>query len=97
MAGGITVSGSVMIIDDNIDEDTESFSLHVHNCTNDVAGCSAFVLYSLITINDNDSKYLLLLPAKYMYAYTLIISVYTKFYWRILHMAIPYQCHNSFL
>ena len=56
MAGGITVSGSVMIIDDNIDEDTESFSLHVHNCTNTVGGCSVLMPYSLITITDNDSK-----------------------------------------
>ena len=56
MAGGTTVSGSVVIIDDNIDEDTESFSLHIHNCTNTVGGCFLSTRYSLITINDNDSK-----------------------------------------
>ena len=55
--GGTTVSGSVIIIDDMINEDTETFSLHVHNCTNTVAGCSALVPYSAIIINDNDSKY----------------------------------------
>ena len=56
MAGGTTVSGSVMIIDDNIDEDTESLSLHIHNCTNTVGGCLLSTQYSLITIHDNDSK-----------------------------------------
>ena len=55
--GGTTVSGSVIIIDDMINEDTEMFSLHVHNCTNTVAGCSVLLPYSLITINDNDSKF----------------------------------------
>ena len=56
MAGGTTVTGSVTIIDDNISEDTESFSLHVHNCTNTVAGCSVSIPYSLISISDNDGK-----------------------------------------
>ena len=56
MAGGTTVSGSVMIIDDNIDEDTESFSLHIRNCTNTVGGCLISTQYSVITIHDNDSK-----------------------------------------
>ena len=54
--GGTTVSGSVMIVDDIINEDIESFSLHIHNCTNNVSGCSVLVQYSTVTINDNDSK-----------------------------------------
>ena len=56
VVGGTTVSGSVTIIDDIINEDTETFSLHIHNCTNNVSGCSVLVQYSTITINDNDSK-----------------------------------------
>ena len=56
MVGGTMLSGSVSIIDDIINEDTESFSLHIHNCTNNVTGCSVLMPYSLITINDNDGK-----------------------------------------
>ena len=57
MVGGTTVSGSVVIIDDMINEDMEAITLHIHNCTNNVTGCSSIQPYSLITINDNDSKY----------------------------------------
>ena len=56
MVGGTMLSGSVSIIDDIINEDTESFSLRIHNCTNNVAGCSVLIQYSQMTINDNDGK-----------------------------------------
>ena len=56
MVGSTTVSGSVTIIDDIMNEDTESFSLYVHNCTNNVTGCSVLIPYSTIIISDNDSK-----------------------------------------
>ena len=56
MVGGTMLSGSVSIIDDIINEDTESFSLRIHNCTNNVTGCSVLIRYSQITINDNDGK-----------------------------------------
>ena len=55
--GGTTVSGSVDIINDNINEDTEMLSLHIHNCTNTVAGCSVTLPYSTINITDDDSMY----------------------------------------
>ena len=55
--GATTVSGTVDIINDNIIEDTEMLSLHIHNCTNTAAACSNLVQYSSITITDDDSMY----------------------------------------
>ena len=56
--GGTTVSGSVDIINDSTNEDTEMLTLHIHNCTNTVAGCSVVLLqYSTINITDDDSMY----------------------------------------
>ena len=53
-AGSTIVSGSVDIINDNIMEGTESFSLHIHNCTNTAADCFAVLPYLQITITDDD-------------------------------------------
>ena len=53
-AGSNTVSGSVDVVDDNIMEGTESFSLHIHNCTNTAVGCSVLIAYFLINIVDDD-------------------------------------------
>ena len=53
-AGSNTVSGSVDVVDDNIMEGTESFSLHIHNCTNTAVGCSVLIPYFLINIADDD-------------------------------------------
>ena len=69
LAGGTTVSGSVDIVNDNINEGSELFSLHIHNCTNTAAdGCSVTMPYALINITDDDSMYCCM-PA--MCSYTL--------------------------
>ena len=52
--GSNTVSGSVDIINDNIMEGTESFSLHIHNCSNTAVGCSVLLPYLSISIIDDD-------------------------------------------
>ena len=58
--GGTTVSGSVDIIDDNMVEVAQGFSLHIHNCTNTAVGCSFSFPYFTITITDNDGMYYIL-------------------------------------
>ena len=72
--GGTTVSGSVDIINDSTNEDTEMLSLHIHNCTNTAAGCSVLLQYSTITITDDDSMYYIMginmLLAGYIYLLT---------------------------
>ena len=56
--GATNVSGSVDIINDNIVETSESFTLHIHNCTNTAAGCSVSMPNSTtIIITDDDSMY----------------------------------------
>ena len=57
VAGGTTVTGSVDIINDNLIENSEGFTLHLHNCTNTASSCFLLTPYSNITINDDDSKY----------------------------------------
>ena len=107
MPGGNTVSGFLLIVDDNVEEDTESFSLHVHNCTNTVAGCSIVTAqYSLITITDNDngSKYIAIATGFSSYKYTCIhihLAMYCISLYKIIsvhhtYMVIQYQCRNSF-
>jgi len=56
--GGTNASGTVTILNDDANEDTESFSLHLHNCTNTVAQCTLnSLIYASIIINDNDGMY----------------------------------------
>ena len=60
LPGDTTLSGSVEIIDDNDFEGFEDFTLHLHNCTNTVAGCSLSRMYLVINITDNDGMYFIL-------------------------------------
>ena len=53
--GDSTVNGSVMIINDDTNEDTEMFTIRIDSCTNNMASCTPGLMNILnITIDDND-------------------------------------------
>ena len=54
MVGSNTVSGSVTIINDNTNEDTEMFTIHIDNCSNSVAVCTPSLMNTTLTIAIND-------------------------------------------
>ena len=55
--GNSTVSGSVRIINDDENEDTETFTIRIDNCTDLMASCDPGIMDNLtITIEDDDCK-----------------------------------------
>ena len=65
--GESTVSGSIIITDDDTNEDTEMFTIHIDNCTNNLAPCVPGMMnLTIITIDDNDGN------VTYIYNYILL-------------------------
>ena len=53
--GDSTVNGSVIIFNDDTNEDAEMFTIRIDSCTNSLASCAPGLMNTLtITIDDND-------------------------------------------